>query len=102
MRQIFTLGNDSYVVGLKTFLAFANRKLDLLAFLELAVTIHLDGAVVDKNFLSLGTEDKSVPFFSIKPFDRSDFTAYHHCDPSFVTAFLILGQYLPSGRSYFA
>src|SRR5512143_2281393 len=64
---------------LRALRAFFDSKLDLLSFLQVAITtITLNGRVMDENIRSAFAGDKTVTFFTIEPLNRTTDT-FRHC-----------------------
>lgn len=60
-----------YVCGLRTFLAFGDLEIDLIAFLETLIAFGADRAVVNKYVRSICAPDEPVSFSIVEPFDSS-------------------------------
>lgn len=60
--------------GLQTFGAFFDGEFHLLAFLKIAEAFAFDGGVVDENVRAAFAGDEAVAFFTVEPFDRTDYT----------------------------
>src|ERR1051325_6282113 len=64
---------------LRTLGAFFHSELDLLAFLQVAVsTVTLNGRVMDENVRSAFACDETVAFVTIEPLDCTD-CSFRHC-----------------------
>ena len=57
-----------YIVGLRTFLALYDLKLDRVALLQALVAIAMDGAVVYKHVRTIVPTNKAKTFCVIEPF----------------------------------
>jgi hypothetical protein len=57
----------TYFVGLRTFLALDDFKLDIIAFLQGFVAFGCDGTVMNKNVRSIVASNETEPFGVVKP-----------------------------------
>jgi hypothetical protein len=69
------------VSGLQTLGAFFDGKFHLLAFLEVAETVSLNGREVDENIRAAFAGDETVTLAAVEPFDRTDDTFRHFLPP---------------------
>jgi hypothetical protein len=55
------------LIGLRTFAAFDDVELDLIALFEALVTFALNGAVVNEDICSIVTAEEAITFCIIEP-----------------------------------
>jgi hypothetical protein len=67
----------SDVASLQPLGAALNRKLHGLAFLQCAVTFHLDGGMMNENVLTALLRQEPVPFGGIEPLDGTSHALRH-------------------------
>lgn len=72
-----------YIGGLQTFGAILDGELHLLAFHEIAVTVHLDGREVDEHIRSVFPGDETISLVAVEPLDCADDTIRHFTSNSF-------------------
>jgi len=65
--------------GLETLRSLSHFELDLLAFLERAEALGLDGSVMDENVLGTVTRDKAITLAVVEPLDGSRHLLGHLC-----------------------
>ena len=75
LRTLVQTLDGLYVLSLPAFGALGHGELDLLAFLERAEAVRLDGGVMDEDVLAVLTAQKSKSLGVIKPLDCACF----HC-----------------------
>ena len=68
------------VAGLRTLGALFNCELDLLAFLQVAETIALNGGEVNENVLSTFALDEAEALVTVEPLNRTNYSV-RHCLP---------------------
>lgn len=73
-----------YIGGLQTFGAILDGELHLLAFHEIAVTVHLDGREVDEHIRSVFPGDETISLVAVEPLDCADDTFRHFTSNSFI------------------
>jgi hypothetical protein len=66
------------VGGLKALGALDHFEFDGRAFLEIAISVSLDGGIVDKNVLTLAALDEAVTLCGVEPLDSSLFSIAAH------------------------
>ena len=71
-QTLFSLARHGDVGRLQALSAFFDSKLDLLAFLQVAVSITLNGREMDENVRSAFAGDKTVALVAIEPLDRTN------------------------------
>jgi hypothetical protein len=69
------------VAGLRTLGALFNIELDLLAFLQVAETIALNGGEMDENVLSTFAFDEAEALVTVEPFNCTDYSFRHVLPP---------------------
>ena len=62
----------NYVLRLWAFLAFSNRELNLLTFLQRLTAFHVNGTKMDENVALTLAGDKAVTLFVVEPLHGSD------------------------------
>ena len=62
------------VAGLRTLGALFNCELDLLAFLQVAETITLNGGEMNENVLSTFTFDEAEALVTVEPLNCTDYS----------------------------
>ena len=70
-----------HVFGLQALLAFGNGELDLLAFVQRAVTVPANRAEVHEHIGTGIALDKPVPLGIVEPLHGADFTLSHCSSP---------------------
>ena len=72
------IGLDGFDVGgLQTLGALLDRKLNMLAFFQIAEAFTLDGREMDENVRTTIAGDETVPLACIEPLDRTLNTFRH-------------------------
>ena len=63
-----------YLLGLGAFALVNFLKLDLIAFIQIAIPVAVNGGIMDKNLApTIFGFNETIPFHPAKPFDRSTF-----------------------------
>ena len=75
------LGHLGDVLGLWSLGAVHDCELHLVALVQRAVTIGLNGGIVDEDVLATLMRDKAIAFRRIEPLDRAVNTIIHYFTP---------------------
>ena len=69
------------VAGLGSFGSLFNIELDLLAFLQVAITIALNSGEMDEHILAAFALDEAETLITVKPLNRTNYSVRHFLPP---------------------